>query len=161
MCGSAGDPLGQRLGEAGLADARLGRNQHHPPVARLRLRPAAEQQLHLLVAADQRRGAGAQRLEPAERAVLGHDAPGALRLGKALERLRPEVRALEQRADLPARALGNHDGVGLGQRLQPGREVRRLADDRLLLRRAGADQVADDHQPGGDADAHLQAFRRL
>ena len=41
-----------------LAHARLGGNQHHPPVAGLRLRPAAEQQLHLLVAADQRRGAG-------------------------------------------------------------------------------------------------------
>ena len=64
------DPLGQRLGEAGLAHARLGGNQHHPSAAGLRLRPAAEQQIHLLVAADQRRGAGTQRLELAERAVL-------------------------------------------------------------------------------------------
>ena len=60
-----GDPLGQRLGEAGLADTRLGGNQHHPSVARLRLRPAAEQQLHFLVAADQRCGAGTQCLETA------------------------------------------------------------------------------------------------
>ena len=38
----------------------------------------------------------------------------------------------------------------------PGGEVRRLTDDRLLLRRAFADQVADDHQPGGDPDARLE-----
>ena len=53
-----GDPLGQRLGQAGLAYTRFGGNQHHPSAAGLRLRPAAEQQLHFLVAADQRRGAG-------------------------------------------------------------------------------------------------------
>jgi hypothetical protein len=31
-----------------------------------------------------------------------------------------------------------------------------FADDRLFLRRALADQVADDHQPGGDADPRLE-----
>ena len=40
--------------------------------------------------------------------------------------------------------------------MQPGGEVRCFADDRLLLRRAFADQIADDHQPGGDPDARLQ-----
>ena len=39
--------------------------------------------------------------------------------------------------------------------LQPGGEVWRLADDRLFLRRAFADQIADDYQPGGDPDARL------
>jgi hypothetical protein len=39
----------------------------------------------------------------------------------------------------------------------PGGEVRRLTDDRLVLRRAFADQIADDHQPGGDPDARLGA----
>ena len=48
---------------------------------------------------------------------------------------------------------------GLGQGLQTGGEVRRLADDRLLLRRSCADQIADDDQPGGDADARLQLDR--
>ena len=42
------------------------------------------------------------------------------------------------------------------ERLQPRGEIGRLADDRLFLRRALADQVADDHQPGGDPDARLQ-----
>ena len=40
--------------------------------------------------------------------------------------------------------------------MQPGGEVRRLADDRLFLRRAFADQIADDHQPRGDPDARLE-----
>jgi hypothetical protein len=89
-------------------------------------------------------------------AVLGQHAPCVLRLGKALHRLRPEIRDLESCGDLPARALGNHNGVRLGQRLQPGSEVRRLP----LLRRAGSCQVADHDKPGGDADAHLQALQR-
>jgi hypothetical protein len=40
--------------------------------------------------------------------------------------------------------------------LQTGGEVGRFADDRLFLRRALADQIADDHQSGGDADARLE-----
>jgi hypothetical protein len=44
--------------------------------------------------------------------------------------------------------------------LQPGRQVRGLADDRLFLGRADADQVADDHEPGGDTDAQPQLLVR-
>jgi len=40
--------------------------------------------------------------------------------------------------------------------LQPGGEVRRFTDNRLLLSRTLADQIADDHQPGGDPDARLK-----
>jgi hypothetical protein len=50
-----GDPLGQRLGEAGLAHGWFGRGQDDPSVAGLRLRPSAEQQLHFLTATHQRR----------------------------------------------------------------------------------------------------------
>ena len=31
-----------------------------------------------------------------------------------------------------------------------------VADDRLLLRLTFTDQIADDHQPGGDPDARLE-----
>ena len=82
-----------------------------------------------------------------------------LRLGKAGERLRPEIGELEQPADLPARALGDDERVRRGQRLQPGGEVRRLADDPALLRRTRADQIADHDEPGGDAEPHAQASR--
>jgi hypothetical protein len=40
--------------------------------------------------------------------------------------------------------------------LQSGGEVGSLADDRLFLCRAFADQIADDDQPGRDPDARLQ-----
>ena len=45
--------------------------------------------------------------------------------------------------------------------LQARREVRRLADDAALLRLARSDQVADDNQPGRDADTGLQRSARL
>ena len=48
------------------------------------------------------------------------------------------------------------DAVRLRNALQAGRKVRRLTYDGLLLRSARADQIADDHQPGGDADASLK-----
>ena len=82
--------------------------------------------------------------------------PSRNRRGDALHFDGAEIAVLEEIADQPARAGGDDDRVRLGQGLQPGGEVRRLADDRLLLRRAFADQIADDHQPGGDADAGLQ-----
>jgi hypothetical protein len=74
--------------------------------------------------------------------------------------LRPKVAEVEQTAELTARGIGNDDGIRCGKRLQACREIGRFTDDRLLLRRARADQVADDHQPGGDADAHLQRLAR-
>ena len=46
--------------------------------------------------------------------------------------------------------------VRLCNALQTSGKVRRLAHDAALLRLARADQVADDHQPRGDADTGLQ-----
>jgi len=40
--------------------------------------------------------------------------------------------------------------------LQSRREVWRFADNRLLLRRPCADQIADDHQSRGDPDARSE-----
>ena len=42
------------------------------------------------------------------------------------------------------------------QGLQPGGEVRRLADDPALLCRTLTDQVADDDEPGSDTDPRLE-----
>ncbi len=71
------------------------------------------------------------------------------------ERVQPEPIA-----DEPARGRSDHYRAGLGQSLQSRRQVRRLADHRLLLRRAFADQVADHDEPGGYADAHLKLADR-
>ena len=78
------------------------------------------------------------------------------RLGKALEALRAEISQLEQPAHQPARRLADHHAARRRERLQPRREVRRLADHRLLLGRALADQLADHHQAGRDADPRRQ-----
>ena len=48
----------------------------------------------------------------------------------------------------------------LGERLQPGREVRGLADHRLLPRRALADQVADHDEAGRDPDPRRERLAR-
>ena len=88
---------------------------------------------------------------------LGRSAAQA-RTGSAmpLTSLAPRSCKLEQIAEQFSCALSDDDGVRLGNALQTRRKVRRLADDCLLLSRTRSDQVADDDEPGGDADAGLQ-----
>ena len=86
---------------------------------------------------------GAKRLEAAQNAALADHAPGALRFSKTGKWLRPEILQLEQRTDLPSRAIGNDERARCGQSLQPGGQVRRLADNPALLRGARTDQIAD------------------
>src|SRR5262249_10949606 len=93
------------------------------------------------------------RLESA----FGHGNPldreGLDRLGEALRYLPAEIAESEQVADEAASGAGKDDLPGFRKSLQARREVWSLADHRLLLRRAFADQIADDDKPGGDADA--------
>jgi hypothetical protein len=71
----------------------------------------------------------------------------------ALSARAPEVAQLEQVADQAASGAGEDDLPGFRQSLQARGEVGGLADHRLLLRRAFADQIADHDKPGCDADA--------
>src|SRR6516225_4211273 len=73
------------------------------------------------------------------------DREGLDRLGKALRRLPAEIGQPEQIADQAAGGAGEDDLSGSRQSLQACGEVGGLACDRLLLRRALADQVADDN----------------
>src|SRR5262252_11214761 len=148
--------LRQRSAQARFTDAWLARDQYHTPLAELGLLPAPQQQVELLVAADQRCGLRTQRLEAADDPALADHTPGTLRLGKTGERLGAEILDLEQGADLSPGAVGNDQCARPGQRLQAGGEVWRLADDAPLLRGAGADQIADDDETSGDADPHVQ-----
>ncbi len=97
-----------------------------------------------------------QRSEAAFHAARSQDLPSRDRLRPALERDRTEIAVVEVSPGQPAGVRANHDRAGHGERLQARREVRRLADDRLLLRRAVADHVADNDSPRGDADPKLQ-----
>jgi hypothetical protein len=156
----ASDLLGKRRGEPRLADARLAGDQHHPSFAVLPLLPEASQQLDFLVTPDKRRFPRAQRLEPAQHPALANDPPRGLRLGKPGKRLRPKIGEIEQPADLPARRLSDDERVRHGHGLQPGGEVRRLADNATLLCRTLANQVANYGEPGGDAEPHAQILVR-
>src|SRR5262245_10693409 len=70
----------------------------------------------------------------------------------------PEVPQLEEIAQQFARGFGNDDRVRFRDALQTGREVRRLADNTALLRFAGADEISDHHQSGGNPNPHLQGL---
>jgi len=87
------------------------------------------------------------------------DREGLDRLGKALRRLPAEIGQPEQIADQAAGGAGEDDLSGSRQSLQACGEVGGLACDRLLLRRALADQIADDDKPGGYADADSELLR--
>jgi len=141
-----------RLAETGFAG-----DQDDLAVPRLGAFPAPHQQPDLLVAANQwAKRRPAQCLEPARDDARTQHLPGRHRRGEALDLDGAEIPVFEELADQPARYRANDDRVGLGQGLQTGGEVRCFADDRLLLRRAFADQIADHHQPGGDTDASSQ-----
>jgi hypothetical protein len=101
----------------------------------------------------------ARRLEAALRHGDVFDHEGLDWLGKALGCLPAEVAQPEQIADEAASGAGEDDLPGFRKRLQARREIGGLTCDRLLLRRALADQIADDDQPGGNADADGEPLR--
>ena len=82
-----------------------------------------------------------QSLEFAAQALTGPRMP--------LSSLAPRSSSPNNSPSKIPRALRNNDRVGLGQSLQARREIWRLADDRLLLRSARADQIAEHNEPGG------------
>ncbi len=86
-----------------------------------------------------------QGLETAFRRTRSQRCPGPHRPGDALEVFGSEVLQLEQIAEKLSRALGDDNHVWLGDALQPRREVRSLAHNRLLLCCAGANEVADNN----------------
>ena len=143
--------------DARLSDAGFAGNQHDLPVARLGALPAPQEQVHFLVAANQggqRRSA--QCFEPARNDTRTQHLPSLNRPRNALDLDGAEIVVFEEVADQPPSAGRDHHRVRLRQSLQAGGEVRRLADDRLLLCRARTDQIADHHQPSGDPDSRLQ-----
>src|SRR5262249_33457194 len=68
---------------------------------------------------------------------------------------RPKFFKLEQIAQQLPSTLRNDDAVRLSNTLQTCRKVWRFTDYGLLLRSAGPDEVADNHQSRCDADTRL------
>jgi len=147
----------QGRGDARLTDSGFAGDEHDLAVAGLGAGPTAQQQVDFLVAAYQRpEHRSVQSLKAAGDRTRTQNLPRRHWRSDALDLDRAEVAVLEQITDEPARARGDDDRVRLGQVLQPGGEVWRPAHDRLFLRRAFPDQIADDHQPSGDPDARLE-----
>ena len=144
-------------GQAGLADARLARQQHDLPFAGLRSPPAPQKQFTFFFPPDESgQAARVERLEPALDPTLAQRGPGSNGLGDALEVFQPEIPEFEEIAEEPSRPVGNDDPIRLRYPLQARRKVRRLADDAALLRLARADKIADHNQTRRDPDADMQ-----
>jgi hypothetical protein len=153
----AGHLLAQRPQQARFADPRLAGDQHHLAVALPGPGQALHQHRQLVLAPDQRRQAlPVQGLETALGGAVTQHPPGPDRLVEPLEIAAPEILELEQAAHQASTPRVDDDPARCGQRLQSGGPVRRLADHRLLLRSALADQVADHDQTGRDPGAHSQ-----
>jgi hypothetical protein len=119
--------------------------------------PATQQHLDFLVTPDGWRQSGfVLCLEAAFHFDRSQDLPGGYWLRPSLKRDKAEIAEFEMPISETMRTLGNQHGTGIGERLQARRQVRRLANDCLLLRRAFAGQIAHDHQTGGDANANLK-----
>ena len=149
----AAQVLAQGAHQTGLADAGLAREQDHLALALPCPPPAVEQERELVLAANQRGEPGrVQGLEAALGGTLAQHGERAHRPGEALQAHRSEVAVGEQVAKQAARSFGDDDGAGLGQPLQPGRQVRGLADHGALARLLVPDQIADHHASSRDPD---------
>ena len=153
----ARQPLQQRRGQARLADTGLAGEQNDVALARLRLGPATKQEFAFFFSPDHGgQPARVQRLETTFLRTVPHRRPGARQGGDALEVLRAKIDQLEQIAQELARALRDHDAVGLSDPLQPRGEIRRVADDAPFLRLPRTHKIADNHDPGPNSDPHMQ-----
>ncbi len=149
------DALLESLEDTRLADTGLAGEQHHLAVTLTGELPAPHQQTDLLLAPHERRDAAYRRgLEAALGVALAEHPPGLQRLGHAPQVQIDERLVLEQPTDQLVGARRDHERAGLRGVLQAGGEIRRLSDDGAFLRGALADDLAGDHEPGGDAHAH-------
>jgi hypothetical protein len=78
--------------------------------------------------------------------------------GDAFDLPKAEAAQREEIAEQFARRSGNDNCSRLGKALEPGCNVRRIADHGLLFRRGSADEVAHHHKPGRDRDPDLNPF---
>src|SRR5260370_31844317 len=114
----------QAFSESRLAEAGLGREQPDPTLAKLGLIPTAQQQLDLLLSANERRQpARAPRLEAADAGRLAAHLPSFHRVQQALHLDSSYRAAVEHPPDQPMRARRNDDLTRRCSLLQPRPQV--------------------------------------
>jgi hypothetical protein len=125
----------QHVHQARLADAGLAAEADHLPGAFHHLRPAVLQQRDFAVSPHQSRepliGGG---IEAAGGFAHSDDAITAGVWRDPLERQFAQILIVEAASGQPAHLLAHHHAPGLRDALQPGGEIRRVADHRILLR---------------------------
>src|SRR5215472_13056012 len=150
-------PLLESRKQARFPDPRLARQQYYLTVSCFRPAPTPPQQFEFVLTANKRRQCRrSQCLETVIDTARAKHLPDLHRFSETFKPRCAQIAKLEQLAEQAASAHGNDDCIRLGEGLQPRGKVRCLANDRLLLRRAFANQIANDYEPGGDADARLQ-----
>jgi len=132
----ADEPFHDSLSDTRLADPGFAGDQHHATVAPFCLLPPPQEQINLLVAPDKRRGRRAQRLEAALHHARAQHFVCLRPIGEALRLDAAEIAVLKQTAQQAAGGCIDGNGARLRPSLQTRCQVRRLAYDCLLLRRA-------------------------
>ena len=100
-----------------------------------------------------------ERFKSAFGLPLADHAPGLHWFSETFKRRRRQLRESSNRSPTRRRVLqAMTTAPGLGQFLQPGRKVWRLACYRALLRLADPKQLADHHKPSGNANAGLEVI---
>jgi hypothetical protein len=117
--------------------------------------PTAQQQVHLLLATDERgQRAPAPRLEPADAGCLTAHLPRLHRLRQSIALVGSERVAIEQPTHQTPRAGRNNNRPRRCRGLQLRRQVRRLPDRNALAYVAAPPLLTDNHYPGGDSHTH-------
>ena len=138
------DALAERREHARLADARFAGDERDLAFALARLAPSVEEQRKLMLASDKgRHRLRPRRLEAADILCLAQNRPCRNRRVEAFQRLQAKRFHFECAAEQPPCRLRDHDAAEFGEPLQPRRQIRGLAYDRLLLGRA----LSDDDRP--------------
>ena len=155
--GAFGQAQAELVHEAGLADPGLADDVDQADGSRHRQAPVFLQDLLLPAAADQCRQAPADRdVEAADALANGIQPPELLRSRLALQLAFAEVIGLDEAFDQCVGRLAHQHGAALGLRLDPGRQVDRVAERRGLHPPIIADG-ADDERPAVEADAEAGA----
>ena len=96
-------------------------------------------------------------MEPAADLALADHQPGRYRLVESLEVLATEIAVVEKAAGQVPRLLGYDNLARAGQRFEPSGQIGRVSDRRERL--SSVRKVADDDEPRGNSDTHLEFGR--
>ena len=150
-------PLGHHLHQPGFANARVATEQHPLALPGCALRPALQQQCHVLFAADERREpAGGCNVEPRLCAAFPTHAIERHRGGDPLEGLWTQRVHRDIPLDQAVGRLADQHRIRRRQPLEPGSHVGNLPQRQLLLP-PGTAHHAHHHQPRVNAHPDGQA----